>query len=101
MGHDGFIGRFVAEPGQRDELLVLLLEAADTLAANQACLLYVFRTRDEEPDALWSEEVWTSKAAHDLALEPEAVKGKMRRAMPLIAEMGPATELSLRGGKGI
>ena len=97
----GFIGTFIAKPGKRDELLAILLKAADVLQTNNECLLYVMGTSDTEPDALWSNEIWTSKAAHDASLEPEDVKAVISQAMPLIASMGSKTELTIVGGKGL
>ena len=97
----GFIGKFSAQPGKRDELLAILLDAAGALRDNRDCLLYVLNTSDAEPDAIWSNEIWTSKAAHDASLEPEDVKAMIRRAMPLIAGAPETTELTAKGGKGI
>jgi quinol monooxygenase YgiN len=97
----GYIGRFTAQPGRRDELLAILLRAADMLRSNNECLLYVMGITDEEPDALWSNEIWTSQAAHDAALEPDDVKEAIRHALPLIAGMDTRTEMTVVGGKGI
>lgn len=101
--HDyyGFIGTFIAKPGKRDELLASLLKAADMLQANKDCLLYVMGTSQAEPDAVWSNEIWTNKAAHDAALEPDDVKAAIVQAMPLIASMDRKTELTVVGGKGL
>jgi len=100
-GYYGFIGKFRAQPGRRDELLAILLAAAEALRGNKDCLLYLLNTSAAEPDAVWSNEVWTSKAAHDAALEPEDVKAVIRQAMPLIAGAPEATELTVAGGKGL
>lgn len=40
-----FIGKFVARPGKRDELLEFLLAASNVLRDNPNCLLYIMSTR--------------------------------------------------------
>lgn len=97
----GSIGKFAAQPGKRDELLAILLDAADALRSNQDCLLYVLSTSAAEPDAIWANEIWTTKAAHDASLEPEEVKALISKAMPLIAGMTDRSELTVIGGKGL
>ena len=96
----GLFGKFSAQPGQRDELVQYLLQAASLLEANPGCLQYVVST-SEEPDAVWVSEVWVDKAAHDSSLEPEDIRALIQQARPLIAGMSDRTELLVRGGKGI
>lgn len=96
----GMFGKFTAQPGKRDDLIAVLLQAADALRANEGCLHYVVGTTDE-PDAIWVTEAWTDKAAHDASLEPEEVRATIARAMPLIAGMSDRTELEILGGKGL
>lgn len=99
--HYGFMGKFLAQPGTRDDLVAVLLEAARMLEGSADCLLYVISTRDTEPDAVWSTEIWTSKAAHDAALAPEEVRRAIAGAMPLIASVAERTEVDVVGGKGV
>lgn len=101
LNYYGFIGKFHAQPGKRDELLAILLDAAEALRENKDCLLYLLNTSDMEPDAIWSNEIWTSKAAHDASLEPDDVKVLIRQALPLIAGAPERTELAVKGGKGL
>ena len=96
----GMFGKFTAQPGKRDDLVAVLLQAADALRADPGCLHYVVGTTDE-PDAIWVTEAWTDKAAHDASLEPEEVRATIARAMPLIAGMSDRTELEIVGGKGL
>ena len=97
----GFFGTFIARPGKRDELLALLLKAADMLELDESCLLYVMGTSETEPDVIWSNEIWTSKTAHDAALEPATVRAVLSLAMPLLAHVGSKTEFTVVGGKGL
>lgn len=96
----GLIGKFTAQPGKRDDLVAILVQAADELRANAGCIQYVVGTTDE-PDAIWVSEVWTDKAAHAASLEPAAVRALIARAMPLIAAISDQTELQVVGGKGV
>lgn len=96
----GLIGKFTAQPGQRDALVGYLLEAADLLQRNPNCLHYVVSTSDE-PEAVWVSEMWTDRDAHAASLEPEDVRSLIQEARPLIAGISDRTELSVQGGKGI
>jgi len=96
----GLLGKFTAQPGQRDELVGHLLQAAALLAANPGCVSYVVSTSDE-PDAVWVSEVWVDKAAHESSLEPEDIRALIQLARPLIAGMSDRTELQVHGGKGV
>jgi quinol monooxygenase YgiN len=96
----GLIGKFTAQPGKRDDLVAILVQAAADLRANPACIAYIVGTSDE-PDAIWVSEVWTDKAAHAASLDPPEVRALIERAMPLIAGISDQTELRIVGGKGI
>ncbi len=95
----GYINQFTAQPGKRDELIVVLSQAAQALEANVDCIQYVVGVT-AQPDTVWVTEVWMSKQAHDAALEPEDVKTTITRAMPLIASISHVAEQRIVGGKG-
>jgi quinol monooxygenase YgiN len=92
-------GAFKAQPGKGDELAAILLEAADALRANDACLLYVVSR--EGADTIWVTEAWTDREAHDASLDDPAAKDQIARAMPLIAGIENRAELTPLGGKGL
>jgi quinol monooxygenase YgiN len=98
----GLHGRLLAQPGKGDELEAILLEAAETLDADNDCLLYVVSRQPDNPEAVWVTEAWTSREAHRASLESEATRALIQRAMPLIAEL-PERSIELRpvGGKGL
>jgi quinol monooxygenase YgiN len=96
----GFQAHFTAGAGQGDALAEMLLQAAEGLRANDACLLYVVSRSPDEPDVLRVTEMWTSKEAHDESLTGEDAKATIQRARPLIASI-TGTELRPVGGKGI
>lgn len=96
----GLFGKFTAQPGKRDELKDILLQAAELLQQNPECIHYLIGTTDQ-PDDVWVIETWESKEAHDKSLEPENIRTLIKTAMPLIASMPEQTELDTHGGKGI
>lgn len=96
----GLFGKFLAQPGKRDELAQILLQAAELLKENPECLSYIISTNDDK-DAVWISEVWTTEKAHDNSLEPENIRNLIKQAMPLIASTPPGTKLTVLGGKGL
>jgi quinol monooxygenase YgiN len=94
-------GSIRATSGDGDRLEALLLEAASVLADADGCLLYLINRRDEDPDAVWVVEVWTTDEAHAASLELDGVREIIGRARPLIAGMGERFELRPVGGHGL
>lgn len=95
----GLFGKFVAQSGKRDELIVILLQAAELLQQNKECLSYIVG-RADNPNDVWVSELWENKEAHDASLEPEDIRKLIMAARPLIAEMPTGTEYQALGGKG-
>jgi quinol monooxygenase YgiN len=96
----GMHGYFKAQPGKGDELAAILLEAAEALRTNEACLLYVV-SRGEHEDTIWVSEAWTDREAHDASLRAPGVPETIARARPLIAGMNGRAEFTPLGGKGL
>jgi len=94
-------GKVMAQPGQRDPLVELLLEAAETLGDLPECELYIVNTAPDEPDAIWVTELWASEEAHARSLERDDVRALIQRGRPLIAGMGEQVRLTPVGGKGM
>ncbi|HEY4201366.1 MAG TPA: putative quinol monooxygenase [Devosiaceae bacterium] len=78
----GLIGRMLAKPGRREELLAAM---TDSSQAMPGCISYVVARDGENPDALWITEVWDDAAAHKASLQLDSVKAAIATAMPLIA----------------
>lgn len=97
----GMHGRFKARPGQGDALTGILLEAAESMRANDACLLYVVSREPDDPDAIWVTEAWTDREAHDASLDVPGAREQIARAMPLIAGIDDRAEFEPVGGKGV
>ena len=100
MGKFAMYGKLIAQPGQRDALAELLLEAAEHLKAREDCLLYIVNVSEDDPDAIWVTELWTDADAHAASLQDEAAKAQIQRARPLIAGVEPV-RLRPIGGKGV
>ena len=94
-------GKLLAQAGQRDALVAILLEAARLLGEMPECELYIVNTIPDEPDAVWVTELWSSEEAHGKSLEREDVRALIQRAMPLIVGMADQVRLTPVGGKGL
>ena len=101
MGRFGLVGSFRAHPEQGEALAGLLLQAADALASNPDCELYLISRAAEDPELVWVTEVWASRDAHAASLEHERIRGLVAQARPLIADLGQRYELKPLGGKGL
>jgi quinol monooxygenase YgiN len=97
----GIHGKFSAAEGKREELLAILLQAAQALQSNPGCLLYLVSRAADDPDGIWVSEVWADAAAHQASLEPEEIRAIITQARPLIAGMSGRVELDVAGGKGL
>jgi quinol monooxygenase YgiN len=94
-------GKFVAQPGERDALVEVLLDAANLLEEVPACHLYIVNVPEDDPDAVWVTEVWSSAEAHSASLQDERVQAIVKRGRPLIADMPQQVKLKSLGGKGL
>jgi quinol monooxygenase YgiN len=101
MNRFGLHGKLTAQPGQRDALLAILLEAADVVGGAPGCEIYFVSTSQTEPDAIWVTEVWGSEADHAASLSFPGVKELIVKAKPLIASMSDAARTIPIGGKGL
>jgi quinol monooxygenase YgiN len=94
----GLIGKMLAQPGKRDELVGLLLEST---GAMPGCLSYVVATDATNPDAIWITEVWDGPESHQGSLKLAAVQATIAKARPLIAGFGERFETQPVGGVGL
>lgn len=94
----GLMGRMIAQPGQRDALIAILL---DGTGAMPGCLSYVVARDAKDGNAIWVTEVWESKEAHAASLKLPEVQAAIARGRPLIAGFDSYTETSPAGGVGL
>jgi len=94
----GLIGRMLAVPGRREDLLALLLEGN---AAMPGCRSYVIARDPGNADAIWISEVWDSREQHQASLQLPHVQASIAKARPLIAGFAERFETEPLGGIGI
>ena len=101
MSRFGLCGIMKAQPGQRDALLDILLEAANLVADLPGCEVWIVNRVPDDPDAIWITEIWRSEADHAASLTGDDVKAIIARARPLIAGLGERFTLEPVAGKGL
>ncbi|MBL8770221.1 MAG: antibiotic biosynthesis monooxygenase [Phenylobacterium sp.] len=94
----GLIGKMLAQPGKRDQLMALLMSG---LGEMPGCLSYIVARDPGSPDAIWITEVWDSAASHAASLRLPAVQATITAARPLIAGFGERFETAPVGGVGL
>ena len=94
----GLIGKFKAQPGQRDALAAVLLEATKAMPG---CLSYIVANDATDADSLWITEVWDDAASHKASMGLPAVQAAMTAGRPLIAGFGERFETTPLGGHGL
>ncbi|EGC3029602.1 antibiotic biosynthesis monooxygenase [Listeria monocytogenes] len=93
----GLLTAFYTHPGERDHLVKILLEAAESLEEYNTCIQYIV----SEADTVFVSEIWVDKGHHEASLDNPAVKATIERAKPLIKEVKRIQELDILGGKGV
>ncbi|RIX53965.1 antibiotic biosynthesis monooxygenase [Paenibacillus nanensis] len=93
-------GKMTAQPGKRDELVQILLQAAEGLTSNPGCELYIVNISEDNPDDIWVTELWRDAEAHADSLKDPGAMELIQKARPLIAGIEPV-RLRPVGGKGL
>ncbi len=91
----GLIARIFTEPGRRDDLAEILLEASKGMPG---CVSYVVARDPTNADALWVTEVWKTKTDHQASLQLPQVQVAMEHGRPLIDRFGERYETEPMGG---
>jgi len=94
----GLIGKMIAAPGKRDELVSILLEGVSTMPG---CLSYIVAKDMGDANAIWITEAWDSKASHDASLSLPSVKEAIAKGRTLIAGFGDRVVTTPVGGTGL
>lgn len=94
----GLIGKALAAPGKRDELIEILLGGTGVMPG---CLSYIVAKDTTDPNALWITEVWDSEASHRASLQLPVVRAAIARGRPLIAGFGERFTTEPVGGVGL
>ena len=94
----GLIGKLIAAPGKRDELIPILLEGTTDMPG---CLSYVVSQDSTDKNALWITEVWESQASHEASLSLPGVQRAIAKGKPMITGFGERFETTPVGGHGL
>ncbi|HEY0271003.1 MAG TPA: antibiotic biosynthesis monooxygenase family protein [Sphingomonas sp.] len=94
----GQIGRMIANPGQRDALIAIMIDGAKGMPG---CLSYIVARDGDDADAIWITEVWDSEASHDAALAMPAVQAAIGKGRPLVARIDTGAVTVPVGGVGL
>ncbi len=94
----GIIGKIVAIPGKRDELIAILITGTNGMPG---CLSYIVATDTMDPEAIWVTEVWESRERHQASLSLPSVQNAIHLGKPLIAGFGERFETNPIGGNGL
>jgi quinol monooxygenase YgiN len=92
-------GRAVAREGSAEELAERLLAAADGLAGDLGCELYLVNREAGKPNVIWVTELWGSQADLTASLEKITGSDDVAAVMALVEDW-QMIELDLLGGKG-
>lgn len=97
----GMYGSFQVQPGKRDELAKLLLQAAEALREAEGALAYVVYFEEADSESVSVFEVWEDREAHSASLQLHAVQELISKARPLLAGPPSTQEIEPLGGLGL
>ncbi|WP_316569340.1 putative quinol monooxygenase [Neobacillus sp. YIM B06451] len=101
MSKFSLFGKFTVQEGERDTMVDILLEAAESMKNLEGCEIYLVNISESEPNSVYVYEVWSNENAHQASLSLEATRTLISRAKPLITGMERISTLITKGGKGI
>lgn len=93
----GYFGTMRITPGNRDEVVKILLGAVEGLRSI-GCSVYSVSVSPADPDLIWVYEVWDSKESHDASLRLPETRAAIGRAMPLLTGEFTSQETTVVGG---
>jgi quinol monooxygenase YgiN len=93
----GYFGTMRTTPGDRDKVVEILVEAADSLRG-AGCSVYSVSVSPDDPDLIWVYEVWDSKESHDASLQLPETRAAIGRAMPMLTGEFTSRETTVVGG---
>ena len=93
----GYLATMRTKAGHRDDVVQILLSGLDGLRA-AGCRLYVVGVSATDPELIWVNEVWESKADHDASLQLPETRAAIARAMPMLTGEFTGQELTVAGG---
>lgn len=101
MSKFGLFGKFTVKEDERESLVSILLEAAESMENLDECEMYHVSICENEPNSVFVYEVWSSENAHRESLTLESTQLLIKQAKPIITGMERIATLKPEGGKGI
>lgn len=101
MGKFSLFGKFTVQEGERETMVAILLEAAESMKNLDECEVYLVNISESDPDSVYIYEVWSNENAHQASLTLEVTQTLIRRAKPLLTGMERINTLQTIGGKGV
>jgi quinol monooxygenase YgiN len=95
----GYIGSMKTKPGQRDDMVTILLSGVEGLK-QAGCQLYVVSLAVTDDVTIWINEVWLSKEHHDASLRLPQTRAAIATARPMLTGEFTSQELVVAGGFG-
>ena len=93
----GYLATMRTKAGHRDDVVQILLSGLDGLR-QAGCRLYVVGVSETDPELIWVNEAWESKAHHDASLRLPETRAAIARAMPMLTGEFTGQELTVAGG---
>lgn len=95
------LNKLTAKPGQRQQVVDILLESGQLFDDNADCYLYLVSESAEDPNAIWVVDLWTTEEAHEDALTVPELRPFVEKSLPLLEGMPEQIEVRPVGGKGV
>jgi quinol monooxygenase YgiN len=94
------LNKLTAKPGQRRQVVEILIESGKLFDDNPGCFLYLVSESVDDPNLIWVTDLWTSREEHAEALKAPELRPFVEKAMPLLEGMPEQIEIKPVGGKG-
>ncbi|MEL3963139.1 putative quinol monooxygenase [Lysinibacillus endophyticus] len=101
MNKFSLLNRFTVQESEKENMINILLEAAQSIKNLDECEIYLVNTSENEPNTVYDFEVWTNESAHQASLSLEVTQTLISLAKPIITGMERISTLTTLGGKGI
>lgn len=101
MSKFSLFNKFMVQEGEKEKMVDILLEAAESMKSLDECEVYLVNISENEPSSVYVYEVWANEDAHQASLSLEATQTLISRAKPIITGMERISTLITKGGKGI
>ncbi len=97
----GIYTKFQTAPECREELVAILLRAAEAVSGADGCRLFIVNRDSADDSATWVTELWDSREQHQASLELPGSTALIEKALPLLAARPEQIQLVPVGGTGV